>query len=205
MLTVADEIYLLMLDTRTGRPSPEISPQSVHNAIAGALLMELSLHNRIDTDLQRLFVVDPAPVHEPMLDQVLTLIVQAGDTKPTSFWLDVLAVDGDALATQLGSRMNAPGVPSEGRDGRPAGRWGGHGASVDQVPIVQTRISRIVQNAEVPDPRDIMIISLANACGLWRGLFHERSYERLGARIEQFAKMDLIGREVARILRDERS
>ena len=206
MLTVAEEVFLLMLDPHTGRFSTELAPKSVHNAVAGALLMDLSLHNRIDTDLRSLFVVDPAPVGEPIADQILALIEGAGDPKPTSFWLDVLAVDGHTLTSELRNSLIAQGIVKEGHDrqlliaGPP-----GDGLNIEREPNVRKRISQVLESSELPDPRDIMLISLVNACDLWRGLFREAHYESLGAKIEQLSKMELIGREVARIIRVERS
>ena len=56
MITVSEEILLLMLDYDTGRLSPKLPIRSLRSAISGALLMDLALNNRIDTDLQHLFV-----------------------------------------------------------------------------------------------------------------------------------------------------
>ena len=204
-LTVAEEIFLLTLDHETGKLNAELAPHSVHNAIAGALLMDLSLHNRIDTDLRRLFVVDTTPVDEPISDQVLSLIVSASDAKPTSFWLDVLAVDGNALQERLRAQLVRRGIVTEAGGLELAGDSKDADQRGDQVLHVKKRIGRVVLSAELPDPRDIMIISLANACSLWHGLFHETAYEEHGAKIEQISKMDLIGREVARIIRTERT
>ena len=207
MLTVAEEIFLLTLDHETGRPNAELALPSVHNAVAGAVLMDLSLQNRIDTDLRHLFVVDATHVDEPVADQVLSLIIAAGDAKPTSFWLDVLAVDGNALLERLRTQLVQHGVLAGGGAGsfKVAGKTRDAELLAKPVLYVKQRISRVVLNTEIPDPRDIMIISLANACSLWRGLFHDTAYEEHGARIEQISKMDLIGREVARIIRTERT
>lgn len=207
MLTVAEEVFLLTLDQETGKPNTELASHSVHNAIAGALLMDLSLHNRIDTDLRRLFVVDPTPVDEPISDQVLSLIVAAGDARPTGFWLDVLAVDGDALREQLREQLVRRGIMTAAESSGIGLAGERKDADKRGLPMlrVKKRLGLVVLSAEIPDPRDIMIISLANACSLWPGLFHETAYAEHGAKIEQISKMDLIGREVARIIRTERT
>jgi hypothetical protein len=72
-LTLADEIVVLMLDDDIGSIKPECA--SVANmAIAGGILMELALLGRIDTDLKSLFIVDPKPVGDELLDHVLEKI-----------------------------------------------------------------------------------------------------------------------------------
>ena len=205
MLTVAEEIFLLMLDSDSGRLNTGLPLPSVHNAVAGAMLMDLSLQHRIDTDLQHLFVVDRTPVEEPVSDQILQLITKAEDTKPTGFWLDVLAVDGEPLRAQLTGRLIEQGTLVEEADGRLtiSGVADGGARRDPTRHAVRDRIARVVRGPGIPDPRDVMLISLANACSLWQVMVHDRVYAVLGTKIEQLAKMDLIGREVARILRSE--
>ena len=54
---------------------------------------------------------------------------------------------------------------------------------------------------EIPDARDIVIISLADMCGLFRGLFAVQELERVAPRIEQVRKIELMGREVSKAVR----
>ena len=49
---------------------------------------------------------------------------------------------------------------------------------------------------------DIVIISLADACGIFGGIFSGQELARAAQRIAQVRKMDLIGREVSRAVRD---
>ena len=71
VITVCEEVLLLTLDHDTGRPSTWLSERSLRTALGGALLMDLALADRIDTDLDGLFVVDPAPTGEPVLKRAL--------------------------------------------------------------------------------------------------------------------------------------
>ena len=63
MLRFAEEIMLLLLDDKGGKFADLPAP-SVECALAGAVLMDLALEGRIDTDPERLFVVDPTPLKE---------------------------------------------------------------------------------------------------------------------------------------------
>ena len=65
MLRLAEEMMLLILDDVSGE-FVRVSKWSLDCALAGAVLMDLSLENRIDTDPERLFVIDPtAPGRRP--------------------------------------------------------------------------------------------------------------------------------------------
>jgi hypothetical protein len=66
-LTLADEIVVLMLRDDTGEIK-SARADSASIAIAGGILMELSLLGRIDTDLTSLFIIDPKPVGDELLD-----------------------------------------------------------------------------------------------------------------------------------------
>ncbi len=55
---------------------------------------------------------------------------------------------------------------------------------------------------ELPDPRDVALIGLVDACGLLGDIFPDRNIDRLRPRIEQLRKMDLIGRELAGAISD---
>lgn len=58
-------------------------------------------------------------------------------------------------------------------------------------------------NDEIPTPRDVMIMSLADACDLWPTLIHEPEVlARFQPRIKHFARMDLIGQAVTQAIQD---
>ncbi len=203
MLTVAEEILLLMLDYDTGRLSAELPRHAAHNAVGGAVLMDLSLNNRIDTDLEKLFVVDSQPVGEPLPDQILKSIAETDDQWPTSRWLKVLADDGESLLSRLMDCLIARGVVVPGKYDRlwvmGVGRTPCEAMSPERD--VRKRLGRVLLCGDLPDPRDTMVISLANACGLWRGLIDPSTLDHLKPKIEQISTMDLIGREVGRAIR----
>ena len=65
--------------------------------------------------------------------------------------------------------------------------------SIDQD--VRTRISRVIFNNEIPDPRDVIIISLIDTCDVFRFIFDldDEGEER----IRFVSGMDVISRSIA--------
>ena len=55
---------------------------------------------------------------------------------------------------------------------------------------------------EIPDPRDVVIICLADACGIFKEILAGRELERASARIDQVRKLDLIGQAVSKAVWD---
>ena len=204
MLTIAEEILLLVLDEQTGKLQARLPVHSLRHAVSGALLMELALHDRIDTDLHQLVVVDPAPLGEPVLDRTLARIVADGEPHPTSHWVAVLADEHDALQPQLLDRLVRRGI-LERREGRLLWVFGSRRYPVlEGRPLrdVKRRMMEVLMSEAIPDPRDIVIICLADACALWSGLIHPRELPAMQPRIAQVVRLDLIGQAVTRTIRE---
>lgn len=66
-LRFAEELLLLILNEDYGDLAPVPEPHLNH-ALAGAVLMDLALENRIDTDPEKLILVDSTPVKDELLD-----------------------------------------------------------------------------------------------------------------------------------------
>ena len=67
---------------------------------------------------------------------------------------------------------------------------------------MKLRILGVLLSDEIPDPRDIVIICLADACGILRHLLPKRELEGVRDRIEQVRKLDLIGQAMAQAIHD---
>lgn len=193
-ITIGEEILLLALDDDTGRLNVALRDRR----IGVALLMDLALNDRIDTDLRELFVVSSEPLGEPVLDGALARIAGERERRSTDHWVDVFADGRDAVLRQVAGRLVERGIAIRDRYDRllVMGGTGGGRPARD----VRRRIAGVLMSDEIPDPRDIMIIGLIDTCSLWGGLIDEAALARLAPRIRQVARMDLIGQAVARVM-----
>ena len=73
MLRFAEEITLLLLHDDDGSFA-RVPSWSRDYAIAGSVLMDLAMENRIDTDLENLILLDDTPVGDSLLDPTLAEI-----------------------------------------------------------------------------------------------------------------------------------
>ena len=202
MLRFAEEIMLLLLDDKGGKFADLPAP-SVECALAGAVLMDLALEGRIDTDPERLFVVDPTPLKDHLLDPSLARIVQATETHDARHWIEqTIAYAGDIRDRSL-ARLVERGILRREDDRFLWVFQTRRYPVIDDQPVqeVKLRIMGVLFSDEIPDARDIVIISLSDACGIFRGLLSSRELRGAAPRIEQVGKMDLIGREVSKAVR----
>ena len=202
MLNFLEELFLLALDDDRGVVK-EYPNAELDYAMAGAALMELALANRIDTDPQSLFVVSTVPTGNTMLDNLLKKISAVPDPKPIQFWLESLVQLGPEIRQQVLAHLIAKKVLKQEKQRI---LWV---FAVRRYPVVndhehkevKARLREVILSSQIPDPRDLVLISLVQACHLFWELFSEDELERVQPRIAALAKMDLIGQSVARSIR----
>lgn len=199
MPTIAEEFLLLSHDEHSGRMLYASQPIT-QIALVGAVLMDLALHDRIDTDLQKLMLVDETPTGEPALDHVLSKIAGEKDKdRSIRDWIDHLSTEAEPVRELSLQRLIDRGILRE-EEGRflwvfPTRRY----PMVDdkEQTEVKLRIAQLLMSDDIPDARDIAILNLADACGLLHEIFSSQELSRLEERIEQLTRMDLIGQAVS--------
>lgn len=203
MLTLAEEILLLALDEETGT-IVDLPNYQTNAMLVAAVLMDLALQNRIDTDVQNLQVISQEPTRNPILDKILSLLPVPGQTQSIRTLLDRLSEQGEdirelALRQLIEKRI----LKQENRrllwvfktrrypmiDNR-------------EIKEVESRLHDLVTGDDLPDPRDVVLISLVNICGLFDQILSPREWRRSQTRIAQLSKMDLIGQQLSKSIQE---
>lgn len=197
-LTFVEEIALLSLDDATGELLP-MPAMGMAYAMAGAVLCDLALQNRIDTDPEKLVLLSGEPTGDPLLDPALAKIVATATPLKVSGWLSRLAEDARGLESAAFDRLVARGIL---RREQKKILWV---FGVRRYPTVdnqertevRTRLTALVLGDDLPDPRDAILISLLLASQLAYHLFPAAQFKARAARLATLAKLDLVGRQVA--------
>ncbi len=200
-LTLPDELVLTLLNEESGY-FRQVSGWKLNCAVVGSVLAELSLIDRVDTDMESLILLDRTPTGDPCLDPCLAEIAVEPRRRDAQYWVERLAPRAEEIIDTVLDRLVRRNILQhhEGDYWSLArGAWkSGFAASSEvgtPVEFVKTRISRAIFDNEIPDPRDIIIICLIDTCEVLRDIFDiEDEFEE---RIEQICKMDLIGRAIA--------
>jgi golgi phosphoprotein 3 len=202
VVTFAEEIMLLALDDERGE-FRELPSSGLAFALAGALLMDLALRQRLDSDLRALTVVSDQPTGEPLLDPILAEVA-TGDVRSTRHWLRLLAGREQTIRTQVLDRLVERGILR-----RDAQRvfWA---FSQRRYPTVdgserrevRTRLRHLLLSEELPDPRDAALVGLVETCRLFDGVLSDDEVAASRTRIMTVARLDLIGQQVLRAVRE---
>ena len=203
MLGLAEELMLLVMDEDNGEAT-SIPARTLGYALAGAALLELALQGRIDTSLETLEVTDPTPLNDNLLDPVLSDIVEIskdGDRSP-EFWVRRVAERSEELRSLTLERLAAAGVVEADDTGffslsrlvARARRYPATGGQHERE--VWLRVLHAIFSDDIPDTRDIVIISLANACDVFRHMLSPEEYAEARERVELISRLELLSRSV---------
>ena len=202
MLRFAEEIVLLLLNDDDGRFA-RVPNVSLDYALAGGVLMDLALENRIDTDLEKLVLIDATPTGDTLLDPTLAEIAEGGEND-ARYWVERTAVRSDAMREEVLKRLVGQGI-LERREDRflwvfKSRRYPMVDGEVQRE--VKLRIMGVLFSDEIPDPRDIVIICLTDACGIFKSIFSTQELDAVAPRIEQVRRLDLIGQAMTQAIQD---
>ncbi len=201
-LTLPQELILMLLNEETGY-FRQIAGWDLNCAVVGAVLAELSLQSRIDTDMESLFLIDETETGDPVLDPFLKAIGGEPTQRDTQYWIERFASHADAVIDSVLERL----VDLEILDHHEGDYWTlsskvWHSEMMTSsqdgtaLQFVKARIANEIFNDEIPDPRDIIIISLINTCDVIRFIF--QLDEEAEERIALICQMDLIARSISK-------
>jgi len=205
MLGFVEEIVLLQLDDTQGR-FIDLPLSAAEIVVAGAALMELAIENRVDTDLERFIVVDPKPTGDDILDEVLAQLAAAGPELTTVAALELITLEAGKYQERAVKRLVAKGILRE-EDGRFL--WVFH---TRRYPVVddreqrevKARLRQVLLSDEIPDPRDVVLICLIDACDLLGLVLTPDEIDKTQPRVEALSRLDLIGQAVTKAVAEIR-
>lgn len=200
-LTLPEEILLLAL--RDGDGSfVDLPEHSLDFALAGAVVMELAMRRRIDSDAESVTVVDGTVLGDPILDPALSAIHRAREGHDTQWWIETLSHEAETIRGHALERLIDRGILK--RDQQKL-RWvfGKRRYPVvkdAQQREVKERILAIITTDEIPEPHDVVLIALADACAVFDAIIDPDTMLELRPRITEIARMDLMAQSMRQAL-----
>ena len=103
-LTLTQELILMLLNEETGY-FHQVPGWHLNCAVVGAVLAELSLRSRIDTDMESLFLVDESETGNPALDPILKEIAAESGQRNAQYWIERLAPRAESIIDSTLDRL----------------------------------------------------------------------------------------------------
>jgi len=197
MLSMLEEVVLLAVDERTGnlRSTREFGTAY---ALVGAVFFDLALARKIDTDTEAIRIIDTTPTGNATLDRVLAEMARRPNLTTVREWIEEIFhrrqdLEGEALASLI-----AQGIL---RHEKSKLLWI---IDVERFPVVddsrqrhvKQRLQHAILSDEIPDTRDIMLLSIAEPCGLLSYVLSDEQIEARKERIRALSNLETISRKV---------
>ena len=172
-------------------------------AIVGAVLADLALTLRIDSDEESLTLVSDTKTGDPIMDLCLeTIASHSGPKKETRYWIERLTVHSETIIrdtlkslVDLGILKHHEGDFYTISESIRHEESQEHHNGKEADPYVKARIREAIFTDVIPNPEDSFIISLLNACNVLPLIFEidEENEKRIG----WICGMELIGRDIS--------
>ena len=197
MLTMLEEVVLLAVDEQTGslRSTREFGTAY---ALVGAVFFDLGLARRIDTDTEAIRIVDRAPTGNTTLDRVLAEMAAKPHLSTVRQWIEEIFLNRRDLEGEALSSLIGQGILRHEKSRR---LWI---IDVERFPMVndrpqqhvKARLAQAILTDAIPETRDIMLVSIAEQCGLLGYVLSETQIQGRRQRVANLSRLETISRQV---------
>ena len=195
----------MLLNDQTGY-FYQVPGWNLHCAVMGAVLAELSLRSRIDTDQDSLILMDASETGDPLIDSVLKEIAEEPVQRDERYWIERFAGKADPIIDRTLDRLVELNV-LEHHDGE---FWtlthatrrkelSGSRQAETASQFVRARVERAIFSDEIPDLKTIILVCLVNTCDVFRFMFELD--EQTEERIEFVCNLDWVGRSLIKAVK----
>ena len=208
-MRLAEETILLLLNEKSGYLE-HVGGWNMACAIAGSVLADLSLERRIDTDLESLTLLDAGKTGDELLDPVLAQIAAEEQHHNTQYWIETTAARSEWVIETVLNRLvennildyDTGGFWSLNRSVSRTGMFPPTGGVRQEE--TKARIFKVLLDEEIPEPREVLLISLVAACDAFRLILTEEEFDYARDRIRLICKMDFVAQSIGKAIEDSR-
>jgi hypothetical protein len=203
MLSLSEKLLLIGLHDEKGSVVFSAS-LALPYGLAGALLLELYLSNRIDFVNNRVKVISKDKTGNALSDEALVLISSSPKLRDAKHWLNTIHSKVKNVQQRLAEQLVQKGVLSKqeqrflwifSRD-----RYPTHDAKPEQA--IRDHIKDVVLNSKPPTEEDVAIVSLIDACELVNEVFDSSDRRRAKERIKKIGKDEKISQAISQTVEE---
>jgi golgi phosphoprotein 3 len=197
MLSMLEEVVLLAVDEKNGGLCSTREFGTAY-ALVGAVFFDLALARKIDTDTESIHIIDTTPTGNATLDRVLAHMASRPDLNTVRNWLEEMFQQRDDLEGEALQSLIRQGIL---RHEKSKLLWI---IDVERFPLVdnkpqqhvKVRLANAILSDEIPQTRDIMLVSIAEPCGLLAYVLSDAAISTRRHRVQLLCNMETISRKV---------
>jgi hypothetical protein len=198
MLTMLEEVVLLAVDEKSGRLRSTREFGAAY-ALVGAVFFDLALARKIDTDTEEIRIIDATPMGYATHDRMLARMSVLPDLRTVREWVEEMFLRREDLEGEALRMLIQRGIL---RHEQAKLLWV---IDVDRFPMVDNkpiqhvklRLAQAILGDAIPDTRDIMLVSIADQCGLLPYVLSDQELENRKQRVRNLSQLETISRKVS--------
>ncbi len=202
-LTVSEQLLLLALKDEKGTVVSKAG-MALNFGLAGALLLEMTVDERINIQDGKLVVQNSTPSGEPLHDEALALLTgKKGKQKPVKYWVPRLASKIKKLRHKVADRLVLSGILRREKKRIlgifPSVRY----PTQNPLPELEAReqLKHTVLEGNSPSMETRMVLNLVKACDLSDEVFGKDMRKQVKTRFKELEKdtgdSEVIGKAIS--------
>ncbi|WP_309398777.1 GOLPH3/VPS74 family protein [Cerasicoccus maritimus] len=195
-MTFAEQLLVLALDPKTGK-FHALPRKSLEIGLAGAFLLEMTFRKIIDSDAEKIIVLQEAYPQRPLLNSALQVVREGDKEIPLRKAVGRLALQGNLLVSKtLESLVHEEILEKKDKIFFIKNRKAPIYPQADErmrADVIEQVRELVLNPDEIPSPEETALLALVEACRLQRKIFTEEERDEFEERFQQLASMDLVG------------
>jgi hypothetical protein len=198
---IPEKLFILSIDDEKGRVTASVR-QVLHYGLAGGLLAELALANKVRLEEDRLILADSIPAGDRLIDEILAMIATEKRPRKLTHWIDILGRKQTVrrVAERLAKRNVIAIEEKRYLWIIPYEVYPQKDASAKYW--VKQELRGIVLAGERAENEDIALLSLLKTCRLLRQVFTRDERKSATQKVDELVKGEVFGENVAKVLAD---
>lgn len=198
MLTLSEKLLLLALHDEKGSVVFSAS-MALPYGLAGALLLELYLANKITFVDKKVQVIDSTPTNNDLLNEALALIDSASKLRGAEYWLNSISSKVKGIQQRLASQLVNKGVLAEQEQTFlwviKSTRYPTQDAKPEHD--IRQQLKDIVLEGHDASEEDIALLGLVQVCELIAEVFNRDDRKFAQKRIKELAKDEKVSKAIS--------
>lgn len=201
-MNLIDQLTLLALDDTKG--TFVTSSMAYNYALAGAVIMELALENRIDLSGDKVRIKDKSKTGDRIIDMYFDQILQSKKERSMKTWVERIGNKASHIKNETIEKLIDQGILERKEDKI---LWI---FTVNKFPTknarpenhLRRRLYDVVVNHHHPELKEIMLLNLVAACDLEKEVFGKAQAKNFKKRMKTINESDQFSKEISKSVRE---
>lgn len=201
-LTLIDQLTLLALDDKKGTFVPDST--SFKYAIAGAVILELALEEKIEILDSRVKVKERSKTGDKVLDVYFDLIIQSNRERKIKTWIEKFGEKAKHIKKDTLAKLIENQILTKKQDKFlwvfTYNKYPAQNARPETH--LKDRLYQIIMHGHRPELKEIMLLNLIESCGLGKEVFGKENAKNFKKTVKQINQYDQLSGAVNKSIKE---